>query len=65
MLFAVWIPYSPFAGALSLTPLPVEYFSSRLRTQVQAPEHVTGLQGRNQQIFRVIPARITSESRVG
>ncbi|MFM7155812.1 MAG: HAD-IC family P-type ATPase, partial [Bacteroidota bacterium] len=27
MLFAVWIPYSPFAGALSLTPLPVEYFS--------------------------------------
>jgi len=26
MIFAVWIPYSPFAGALSLSPLPVEYF---------------------------------------
>ena len=26
MIFAVWIPYSPFASALSLSPLPVEYF---------------------------------------
>jgi hypothetical protein len=102
-------PASPFAGALSLTPLPVEYFSwltaillghcctgttgemalsteilgagcaregtfrvevihhhySRLRTQVQVPEHVTGRQGRNQQIFRFTPARISAESRVG
>jgi Mg2+-importing ATPase len=27
MIFAVWIPYSPFAGALSLSPLPTEYYS--------------------------------------